>query len=232
MLLTPEGGKLTQTPASKAEDNLMIEKAWVQIEEEGNAKAKISTIYTGNQHSKIRSLAEIASSREQKDWLMKTIDIGSFDIEDFSFEEGKTSTHPSYQLDLNLAIKHCANVQGERLFLSPNLLNKYSFIPPRMPERSQPIQINTHYMDLDTIEYQLPEGYVVEAIGTMPILVETEFGKYEANVQIEPNGKVIYTRKVQMNKLEIPAESYEAYRKFKKKIVKADKMQVVFSRKS
>ncbi len=58
------------------------------------------------------------------------------------------------------------------------------------------------------------------------MILNSEFGEFCVNVRIEDD-KVIYTRDRRMNKGVFPAEEYEAFIDFYKKMVKADKMKFV-----
>jgi hypothetical protein len=86
------------------------------------------------------------------------------------------------------------------------------------------------YIDTDTIQYHLPEGYHPEFLPE-PVRHKSAFGEYTASVTIE-NGVITYIRTLLMNKGTFPATAYNELIEFRKKIIKADKTQIVFVNKS
>ena len=89
------------------------------------------------------------------------------------------------------------------------------------------------YLDTDTIEYQIPEGLIIESMPAMPVKIESPFGTYQAEIEMQmETGKMIYRRSLYMKKIRRPAADYELLRQFLRDVVKADKMQIVLSSKS
>ena len=225
LVVTPEGGKLLRTPAIDISQNLQVRTAEVTIEEDGSATARVKTSYRGMQYENDHLSFYLHYGKEdQKKWLYEKLDIPSFTIEDFRFEN-KEGAIPEADEHLSLQLNNYASVSGKRLFFKPNLLNQWQKVPPVVENREQEFIYRNSYIDHDTVRFKLPEGYHPEFVPEA-VKIESQFGRYEANVVNDENG-VLYIRKVEMYKGVYPAEEYEAYRDFVKQVVKADKVKIV-----
>jgi len=228
LLVTPHGGKLVRTPRSKATDNQQIRRATVTLNEMGDAVAEIQTHYTGNQQDRVRGALAQSSPREREEWLREEIDVPSFKITnvDFSKVEGKSI---EVTLPIKLELPRFAARSGTRLFLRPNLMERWKNIPPEVKERKQPVDLSYAFLDADTISYRIPAAFAIEA-APPPIAIESSFGHYKSSA-IFREGTLEFTRRLEMRESRLPAAQYEAYRKFINDVVKADHAQIVLVRK-
>ncbi|MEO1052005.1 MAG: DUF3857 domain-containing protein [Bacteroidota bacterium] len=230
LLITEEGGKIVRTPVYEQDDNTQHRVADVYLSKDGNATAEVNTAYSGLQYENGRlddMLYE--GSEEQKKWLYRFVDIPSFEIKDFELSQDKGRI-PTAQVALSLNLKRLASVSGKRVFLSPNLMNKISYIPPAVEDRKTDVVFRNAYYDSDTVRYHIPEGIHPEYVPE-PVSITSQFGEYNAEVTVE-QGVVTYIRTYKTNKGIFPPESYNEYIDFKKKVVKADKVKLVFLSKS
>jgi transglutaminase-like putative cysteine protease len=225
LLATPEGGKLVRTPSYKATDNQQIRRIEVNLADDGNATAEASTTYTGILQEDYASMKTQLSANDQKKALYKTIEIPSFELNNFSILEDKKRI-PSATVKLSLTVRKCASKSGTRMFLSPNLMSVENSIPPTSEKpRVHEVELRNTYTETDTVSYVLPKNIQVEAKPEMTKF-ESKFGSYFADFQIK-EGKLLYLRKFIRNKGKFPATAYVEMIDFYKKIAKADKMQVV-----
>lgn len=232
LILTKEGGKLVKTPGSTAEMNQQIRQTEVQLSTGGEAKVSVHTEASGFQQDRLRFYAEEASIREREKYLRSRIDAGSFELGTFSFAEKTAATVPTYMIDYALVAPHWAKASGPRLFISPNVLERATFVPEKMTERTQPVQLKFSYQDIDTVLYHLPTGYSIESMDDQVIEIETIFGHYKAQVEMLDPETLRYTRQLKMEKIQLPPSYYEELREFFLQINQADNMQVVLSNRS
>ena len=232
LLIQHEGGKLIRTPQYTPEQNLQARTVNVALQNDGNAQVDVTMTCTGFQQENLRQVSQTLSGRDQEKWLRKQIDAGSFDLKSYDFETEDIVGHPITRLSYEIQANRWASPTGTRLFLKPNVLGKISYVPSAVKDRKQPVEFSYPYLDTDTVTYELPEGFVIEAQPDMPIRIESEFGEYYANFQQAPSGKLIYIRRMKMEKKQLPAQSYEELRKFFKAVSKADNVQIVLSGKS
>ncbi|KAA5546739.1 DUF3857 domain-containing protein [Adhaeribacter rhizoryzae] len=228
LLITPEGGKLIKTPVYNAPQNLQNRQATVNLDASGNGLANIETTYTALQQDEISHIIT-ADSDTQKKWLYGNVKIPSFEIRkyDFSRQKGKL---PAVTEKLNITINKYGSISGKRLFLTPNLLNQLSYVPPKVENRRLDVITGMPYIDTDVISYQLPSSTFEPELIPEPQVINSRFGEYSASVKIEKD-VLTYTRTLRINNGRFPASAYNELIEFYKKIQKADKMQVVLATK-
>lgn len=224
LLSTENGGKLVRTPSYKHSDNQLLRNATIEIKDNGEAVADIKTEYTGLQQETYAEVAHSLSHDDQKKWLYKNLSLPSVEIIRFSLNEKKERL-PIVEEKLNLHLRNIANKSGTRLFLTPNILNQYHSLPIANANRKTELDLDGNYLDIDNISFKIPKGYAAEYLPE-PIKIETKFGKYTSKVEMKDD-VIIYNREVSMFKGRHAAAAYNEWVDFRKKMIKADKNQVV-----
>ncbi len=224
LLITPTGGKLVETTRYKASDNVRNRRISVAMDETGNAKATVTSLYTGEQQEDLEQIMHQLNMEDQKKALYKRINIPSFEINQFSLAQKKDRI-PSVTETLALTVRQCASKSGTRLFVVPNLINATPPLPPKAENRKTEFMLYSSYQTADTVVYQLPKGYGVEFLPD-DVRMESKFGTYAASVRAS-EGQISYTRHLTVNKGRYPASAYNEWVDFSKKIAKADKSQIV-----
>lgn len=226
VLVKPGGGELVHTPTSQAHENQQVRHARVLLTGSGDATAQVRTHYTGNQQDQIRQRLANRSGRERTEWLVNHIDLPSFELVSADFS-GVDAGALSLTVPMVLKVSRRASRTGKRLFLPVNLLERSTYVPPPVEQRTQPIEFFPYaFADADTIHFELPAGFTVEAMPG-PVEVEAAFGRYAANVEVEPDGTLAYYRHLEITEDTFPAEQYDAFRDFMRQIAQADRAQVV-----
>ncbi|MCE7862253.1 MAG: DUF3857 domain-containing protein [Bacteroidetes bacterium CHB5] len=230
LMITEQGGKVVRTPAYHAEVNTQMRKASVTLDLNGNAKASVKTVYAGLQYEN-NSLDAVINKQadDHRKWIQNNTQIPSFDVGKFSFKNNKNKI-PSAEVEVEYTLNRLATVNGKRIFLTPNLMNRNGYVPEKLEKRNTHIVLRTPYLDIDTIEYTIPEIIYPEFVPE-PVKIKSRFGEYEASYQLD-QGKVIYIRRIKMNKGEFPAESYTEFQEFYKNVSKADQAKIVFVNKT
>ncbi len=225
MMVTEDGARLIKMPAYKGEVNQQIRSALVTLDVNGNAQAQIQTNYTGLQveNGGLESYLS-KSSDDQKKWVQNTTDIPAFDIQHFKIsmlDEEK----PEIGVTLNLKLNRFASVSGKRFFFVPNLMNRSTFIPEKMSERRTDIIVKMGYIDIDTIQYKLPDNVYPEFLPE-PQKHSSQFGEYESSFQMDKDG-LLYIRKVKIKEGQYPASAYQELTDFYKNLNKSDNIKIV-----
>jgi len=230
LLVTEQGGKVVHTPVYPQSLNLEQRVAKIKLDDNGNGIAEIQTQYEGLKYEE-NNLHFIIhkSGDEQKKWLYRHLPMANYEIEDYHFTE-KSATVPAIYQNLRLSLPKYASISGKRLFLPLNLANHDNDVPPKVNERSTKVILKRAYVDIDSIQYQLPEGYYLEYIPELNDLYSA-FGDYEVRVEENDQG-ILYVRKLKMNKGEFSPEEYEKFRQFMKEIHIQDNKKVVFINKT
>lgn len=224
LIITPEGGKLVKTPYYDIHHNIQERITTLQIQPDGNAEALINTKYSGLQQEYASYLSEMPEQK-RRDALYENMGLKNFEIIDNQYLRQKQSL-PVVQEMLKLRLPAYAGRSGKRLFVTPNVLSQWKRIPPDDTLRLRDIQFTYFpYMDVDTVQIQVPQGYGVEHLPEA-VLIESVFGAYEAGF-VNSSNQIIYYRRLQMNNKVHPKEQYNELIDFCKKINKVDARRLV-----
>jgi transglutaminase-like putative cysteine protease len=226
LLVTPEGGKLIQTPVYKPEDNFQNTVAKVALTAEGTAKIYIQTNYGAAQYEDhlFMTLLEPADQRKR---LLNNLGIPNMEIVTSNFVQAD-KTIPQMQGTVSLTSNQLLSQGADKLFLVLNLLNRTESVPVKVENRKTPFAQTYGFMDNDEIIYSIPEGYKIEFI-PKDIVLESEFGKYMAKAIVKDN-TIIYKRTKMINSKKFAAEKYNELVSFYKKIYLADKQKAILAK--
>jgi len=226
LMITEDGGKLVNTHRYSADQNAQTRIADVYLDLNGDATATVKTTYAGTRYEKA-GLSFILDNKydEQKKWVQENTEIPSFDIQSFTMTNHKAAL-PSAVVTLNLGLKRYAVVNGKRVFLTANLMNRSTYIPEKTEQRKTNIVLRGNAADLDTIRYHIPESIYPEFLPE-PVTIKSKFGEYESQYKLD-QGNLIYIRKMKVTRGEYPPEAYKELIDFYKAVSKADNTKVVF----
>jgi hypothetical protein len=230
LAITDDGAKIVNTPAYTEVENQQLRNATVSLDDKGNATAKVETRYSGIQYENGDLFRVVGGNSDgQKKWVLNNTAIPVFDVVSFSVTD-KNGPIPEATVSLNLTLNKLATLSGKRLFLTPNLMNRSSFIPPKLESRKTPVILRNGFTDIDTITYTVSDLIYPEFL-PQPVKVKSRFGEYESSFNLE-QGKVVYVRKFIMRRGEYPADSYSELTEFYKAVNRADNTKIVFLNKT
>jgi hypothetical protein len=161
--------------------------------------------------------------------MLSNLNVPSADIKTFSLNE-KRDIIPSVNEKMSLFLKNISNKSGSRIFLTPNLLNQYKSVPLQNVDRKIDFDLTGNYMDVDSISFQIPIGFSSEYLPE-PVKLQSKFGTYSTSIQMTGD-KILYVRQVTLLQGRYPAAAYNEFVDFRKKMVKADKNQIVLVKKN
>ncbi len=221
LLVTPEGGEIVRTPASRAGENLQLRRAKVELAPDGRGSASVRSIFAGDQQDEARSGLVGVSPQDRDDWVREHIEIPSYTLDAADYSR-LASDDGMLEYSLRLQLPRYATMSGNRLIFQPNLMDKRATVPPLLSRRSQPIRLAYPYVDIDTIEYHLPQGYAVEALPTA-VSLATSFAAYSSSTTAPDPSTILYIRRLEVSSTELPPEKYGEFRKFYQDVAQSDK---------
>ena len=224
LLISEAGGKLVKTPKYERAENIQVRNASVELDKQGNAKAFITTNFSGLQYSN-RSFLLHKSKKKQKEWYLKNLNFNSPVLTVFNVSESQMPL-PTIAEELEVAVPKYCTIAGNRIFIKPNILNSFPGPPSKVPDRQLDVELNFAFTDIDTVTYILPENFVLEAAFD-DVNIRNEFGTYSAKVLAEQN-KLVYIRKIEINNGIWPPEKYVIFQSFYSAVWKADQAQIVY----
>jgi hypothetical protein len=223
LLLTDEGGKIANTPIYNQSVNIQNRKATVILAADGSATAQINNTYQALSEEE-RHFYIGKSTEKQRQMLLETWQLPTFELGEMKLWREKKAI-PCTHEEAKVSIGQLGTISGKRLFLAPNLLSKWNYLPQNTGNRTQEVDLKISFTELDTIQITLPENYVVET-KLEPLLYKTIFGEYETSTKLEGNILTYYRRLVRYQGT-FPKEKYIELINFYKKIMKADAAKVV-----
>ncbi len=225
LLITPEGGKIVKTKEYMAADNAQIRRIRVKLDEKGSGTASVTTRFTGTQQESRNEVIHHLQPEDQRKWLYKQVSMPAFEISNYAFTQQKDRL-PAVTEQLELNLRQCATVSGKRMFVTPNLMNKWTYVPNQKAERLTDVVRDAAFLDVDTVEFEMPLGYAVEFL-PQDIVHTSEFGEYKASVKVDGQ-RVIYRRSFRLDKGRHSPETFKTLVSFFNNVIKADAQQVVF----
>ncbi|MEM6261068.1 MAG: DUF3857 domain-containing protein [Bacteroidota bacterium] len=230
VVVTPEGGALRRTPARSAVENSTFRKGTIAFTSDGKAEVSAAYNFLGHPHEGVRYFQGKGSPREQEEWLKEQLPVTSYKLGEYTL--AASPDEPTSTLGYGLTANNVASKSGNRLFITPNLLAPSVTVPKAIDKRTQEVVLPASYQERDSLVLVPPKGYVLESSPVLPIEINSPFGYYRVDLEKLPDGKMIYTRLYRVEKGTFAPESYSEFRRFRKRVNKADKFQVVLSDKS
>ena len=223
LIITPEGGKIIHTKVYEAKDNLQTTTSKVKVSALGDIEAAVTIVSEGTQYSYHEGIQN--ESEKDKDAYYKEYldNVNNLELLGVKFNNDKGAIKFTEEIELN-ARKYAAKT-GDLLLMAPNMFNKIKTIPPRYEERKLPFEIDRGFLDIDETEIDLAEGMGIEAIKD-PVTIKNKFGEYHCSVKKVSDKKLVYSRKLMINKGKYTKEDYNDYRNFYINIVKHDKSKI------
>lgn len=231
LLVTPEGGKLVRTPGSQATDNRQIRTSTVHLTNDGSGTATVDVHVTGARQDRVRNALVRTSPRDRLKWLRNHVDVPSFDVRNATFDD-VTSGRDSITIHYDLSLSRYASKTGPRFFLPLSFVERWTSIPPELETpRTQPVHAFSYpFVDVDSVRYVVPDGYRVEAVPD-PVTLETDVGTFTATTTLTDDGVLVYHRRIRVDTATLPPDGYDAFRDFRRAIVRADRAQAVLVQK-
>jgi transglutaminase-like putative cysteine protease len=226
LVIDEEGGKLIYSPALKAESNLKSGKVEVSLDANGDGFATISKSFYGAAYDAYRRILR-SDQVDRKKLVTSSIHIPNFELDNFNIQETK-SEKPFVTERLNLTITNYCTRVGEKLMLCLNMMNKLSESPFQATTRKNIVSIKWPVYEVDTVAYELPQGYTLVKIPEK-VSLQSDFGQYTTEV-IKSGSTIQYVRTFKVYKAEHPVNRYDEIVTFFDKIVTADENKVMLTR--
>jgi len=224
LVITDDGGIIAHTKAYNKDENYKKTVATVTINEDGDGIAKINISNNGLFYFDMMHIMH-SSEKDRNNMVINNINISSFDLDKYSFEEVKNII-PTVNEDVELSINNYATKLGSRLLFDVNLYSKKNYKFKRSKKRKNDIYVRREYRETDTIFYNMPDNYIAESIPANTE-IESIFGKYTSEYETDSSG-LTYVRRFEFNKGIYPKDDFASFKKFLTDVSKADNQKAVF----
>ena len=225
LMITQDGGVIVKIPASTSGKNLQIKNTNVVLSISGSAKVSSNLKLYGNQNDYATEIAEQSTPKEKEKWIKNLFEVPDVKLSNYTFDVGNENSG-EVEVKIELTLSRYGSISGKRMFLNPNLMERRSSVPKDVKKRLSPVRFIYPYLDIDSIQYQIPDKYKIE---TMPAEknIQSSFGSFVSKTIIDGDNSILFIRSLEIKNYSIPAENYSEYQKFFSEVAKADKQQVV-----
>jgi transglutaminase-like putative cysteine protease len=225
LLLTDKGGKIVKTPALDATTNGQTSKATIQLAADGSATLKNASILRGSFQDDMRMILKGSSKEEFKKRFQESHKLPTFKIE--ALETSVERKKPEVNINYTFSFEKYGSKAGTRLFVPVNLHNAFDDTPAPTDKRVHPIEAGgSGYTETVETTLNLPEGYDVETIPTPKMELTSIYGSYSSTTE-KSEKSVIFRRTMTIKPVNQPADKFNEFRDFYKKMQQADAAKVV-----
>jgi len=228
LLISEEGGTLVRTPKYSKVENVQVRSVLSTLDLNGNLSMDINTLYQAEQQDDVHSLLHSQSKESISEYLKEKLSIPSYDVQSFKYTPGNSGIL-SINENLKVFAHNFATVSGKRIFITANILNRSGIKLPDQVKRKNALRVSLEYIDIDSIEMNIPDGYVSESTPDN-ISLSTKFGIYTSTFTVIP-GKIKYVRRLERYSGLYPAADGVAFAHFYKEIYRADRQRFVLVKK-
>lgn len=229
LLITEDGGKLVNTPKSKANANQFNSEVHITLQPDGSAKAHVKILSSG-EYRFIYLESAAMKTDEQKEFWLRDLDIKQPSV--FDFDSGKDANGMK-QVDLNLEYdKFCDVMAADKQFYRPMVFPLWHNVAPVTDKRTSDFYFDFPLQKSCVTTIDLPEGYEVESLPANASLKFT-YGNYDLSyVYNKDKNQVISTAKFVLNNQVIPASKYTEMQQYLDGIAKAQNKKLVLHKKA
>ena len=229
LIIAGDKGGLSKMPITPPESNAWERNVEVNLTDDGNIKGLISEHSTGQQSTYARAMFRLLSNsdfnKRIEGWLTRGATAASL----IKLTSEDKQIDASFNLDVEFsAPRYAQSMQGRLLVFKPAIVNRSNSIYLTEKTRAHPVMLDAESFS-ETATFTLPAGFVVDEMPDA-VSLDTPFGKYNTNYAVK-DGKLVFTRKLVMNRTTVPVEKYNSVKDFYSKILAAEQSPVVLLKK-
>lgn len=227
LIIDENGGKIARTKTYLKNENRLNTKANIEIFDDGKARGTISKFYSGQIFEAVNDVLPL-ETEEQKKWLYKNNRFENYTINNFAIDTHKDIV-PNSTIEQEVELKKYGSTSANRMFMIPNIASRDDYVPKKLKERKNDIQLRYSYTQTDTVVFTIPENYSIE-YHIKPVELKTVFGEYTAK-SYQEDSRLIYIRTQTQFAGLYDKSKYDDLRDYFGKIAKSDKQKIVLKAK-
>lgn len=235
MMFDPYQVFYRETPMSQAEKSLEKRTAKFRLSEDGALEGDVRIEYTGHLSVEKREENGDLSPAKREENLRDSFKekMGTTEISDIRIENVADPMRPLIYL-FHVRVPGYAQRTGKRLFLQPAFFQKRSAALFSSGERRHPIYFHYHWSELDTVEIDLPPGYVIDAAESPAPLTTPAQWKYDVKITTtEDKRALIYKRSLSFGAGGIsifPRDNYNELKRMFDAMIEKDNQTITLRR--
>jgi len=229
LLITEDGGRLVNTPKSRAVDNTFAADEHIMLQPDGSAKTHIKIRSTG-EYRLMHLESEAIKTDDQKQFWQQELQVKQPSA--FNFEPGKDISGEK-QVDLDMEYdKFCDVLAGDKQFYRLSTFKLWANTIPVTEKRKADFYWEWPRVKSCTTTIDLPQGFEVESLPANASL-KFSYGNYDVSyVYNKDKNQVVSTAKFVLNSQMIPAAKYTEMQQYMDAVNKAQNRKLVIHKKA
>jgi hypothetical protein len=205
LLITPQGGVLTNTQRLTKEDNTTINNLRINLQANGDTEISCHNSYIGLASDK--AFAQLRrSDRDRKESIYKEFDFQDFEVISCAYSDNKTKM-PSISETIEIEMEKFGTKSGSRLYLNFPDLNRNLNLDLHSDERNRDIEIRFGGIIKDSVLVKIPKGFIVEFLPKNQHF-SNEFGICEYKF-ISEKDQLFLIKTIEWNSGTYPSKKYD-----------------------
>jgi hypothetical protein len=215
-VISKDNSRFVKTPNLKPIETLEIRKIETSLNSNG-INVKFLNTYKGESYENILYLEKNYSDSEKSRFIRNYIVVDGFELMDYEIlNQNRDSS--KIILSYNATTQHIYKHYGNDILINNIAFTLPNFEKPKI--RKLPIQIDYPIYKIDTITYEIPNGYKVNR-DSVAISVNTKYGEYNAEAYKSSN-RIIIIRSLLINAGYYPISEYKDFYDFYYQIVESE----------
>jgi hypothetical protein len=157
--ITPEGGRLAQTPAAEAGENGYIRSIRLRVKETGEVGFAMDAKFFGAEQELFRAVGvHLPDRQDQLDWLHRQDVLPDVSGDHYAYDISEEE--PTARIEYRTTLRNRLRKLGKRRFLT---INPYPYrnTPDRIEDRHLPVETTRARTFVDTIHLELPASWKI-----------------------------------------------------------------------
>jgi len=216
-------------PVSAASRNVQNREATVLLATDGTLQVEVSEQGIGQVDLDERTTYLPLDEEKRKERLLEVIHefqpratLVSAEFQDIdSFEKPAV-------LKYKFSVPDSASSLGDRILLTPSIFNAGRPVPFTSDKRTTPVHFPHTQKSIERLTFEVPAGYKPGELPKADIVREGPF-LFATNYSVT-DGKLVFSRRLEIDTATWPAASYAQVKSFFEKVQAADRQVVVFAK--
>ena len=229
LLVGDQAGELIQLPLSPAEANGIRRDAKLKLLSDGSLQGEVEERYTGFNAFLGRYILQHETESDRKKIIERLVanSLGNFQLDKYELVNAN-DIDQDLIIKFNFSAAHYAKNAGAMLLVRPRVLGELAGRWDANKPRHYPYEFRGPFLDRDTVEISLPEGFTVDELPD-PAKVTFPFAEYASKTE-SGQGVLKYTREYKQSATEVPLEHMDQLKKFFGQINLDEKNMAVLKR--
>jgi hypothetical protein len=229
LLVTPDGGELTDLPQLPATTTAIQRTAKLSLDEKGSLQGDVQEVRLGDQATWQRYALRTATKDVDRIKPIETLlahSFATYSITKATVVNLHTNNLP-FGYNYSIAAANYAKLSGDLLLVRPRVIgSKASALLETKDPRQYAINFSGPERDTDVFEIAIPAAFELD---DLPAPVNADFGFATYQSKAEMVGHTLrYTRTFEIKQLSVPANKADELKKFYRIIANDERSTAVF----